>query len=44
MYDAAPFSLNGYDLQGNLRGEGLVQYRKLLENPTAYDFYLGNHE
>jgi hypothetical protein len=33
------------DLQGNLRGNGIIQYRKLLENPAAYDYYLGEqHE
>lgn len=32
------------DLQGNLRGKGLVQYRKLVENKDAYRYYLGRDE
>lgn len=29
-----------WDLQGNLRGPGIVQYRKLIENPDAKEYYL----
>jgi hypothetical protein len=43
-HDAQDHMVAGTDLQGNLRGNGLVQYRKLLENVDAYRFYLGRDE
>lgn len=42
MYDGSGHVFDPrIDLQGNLRGKGIIQYRKLLENPPAYDYYLG---
>lgn len=45
MFDGTGISFdNEMDLQGNLRGEGIVQYRKLLEHPIAKRYYLGSEK
>lgn len=42
LYDGSGITFDSrIDLQGNLRGKGIVQYRKLLENPAANDYYMG---